>query len=453
MDQIEQLFYQEVSEMLEEAAFMLVEAEVQGTVEETVPALFRMFHSIKGSAQMVEMDELSRLSHQLESILDDVRNGKRLFERPLINLTLEVIEAIEGDIACRRRSDHCRSGAESYESLMNKVRQLSKSGVTEAVAVPTVQEAAAEPQATVILPPVPAARWVQLDFWLDGQEELMPEVTKLLLEMRYAEAGSIVASTLQGLAIRLLLNTDWDDARLINWSTSTDVQRIVCHELLQAANGTDAPAITLEQMERGHQLFGELHQRLQTGTAKDINSAFAKLRAWLKKLELPETCRRREVLLAECLLLLPALLAKDESRLLYLRLLRHLWESVYEQVENRCFYWSVPLNGPAAVNAWRSSVADATTNAMMKHCIADLSVWPLEADFDEVRTLRQWLHERGVDLHLWEGEGRLHYLSDGVLDTASSTKRIWQSSYDACFGAMNNKEAKRDDGIANHRRG
>ncbi|MBO9316205.1 MAG: Hpt domain-containing protein, partial [Chloroflexus sp.] len=49
---------------------------------------FRAVHTIKGSARMLGFEPIARLAHALEHVLDEVRHGKRIPERSLIDLLL-----------------------------------------------------------------------------------------------------------------------------------------------------------------------------------------------------------------------------------------------------------------------------------------------------------------------------------------------------------------------------
>ena len=53
---------------------------------ETMNAIFRLFHSMKGSAGFLELDNISRVAHAAESLLDLIRSGKIALRSEHVNL-------------------------------------------------------------------------------------------------------------------------------------------------------------------------------------------------------------------------------------------------------------------------------------------------------------------------------------------------------------------------------
>ncbi len=76
-DQIEiiQEFITESRDMIEQLEPQIIELG-QNTDPETINAIFRLFHSMKGSAGFLEFDHLTRVAHAAENLLDLIRNGE-----------------------------------------------------------------------------------------------------------------------------------------------------------------------------------------------------------------------------------------------------------------------------------------------------------------------------------------------------------------------------------------
>jgi two-component system, chemotaxis family, sensor kinase CheA len=64
------------------------------THKETIDAVFRAMHTIKGSARMLGLDPIGKIAHTCESILGAVREGNRTLNRPLIDDLLKGGDAI-----------------------------------------------------------------------------------------------------------------------------------------------------------------------------------------------------------------------------------------------------------------------------------------------------------------------------------------------------------------------
>lgn len=76
MDEIREMFFVECSELLEGLATGLRQMEEPGHDKETVHAVFRSVHSIKGGAAAFGLDELVAFAHRFETVLDLIRSDK-----------------------------------------------------------------------------------------------------------------------------------------------------------------------------------------------------------------------------------------------------------------------------------------------------------------------------------------------------------------------------------------
>ena len=76
MAAIRETFFQECDEQLGELETGLIAIENGDTDPETINAVFRAVHSIKGGAGAFRLDALVRFSHIFETVLDRIRNGQ-----------------------------------------------------------------------------------------------------------------------------------------------------------------------------------------------------------------------------------------------------------------------------------------------------------------------------------------------------------------------------------------
>jgi len=88
-------FFMDCSEMLDEMEQSLLELEKDFTDNETINALFRSIHTIKGSSGMFGFETIEKFTHLVESLLDDVRRGVKSIDSDLIALLLESHDFIE----------------------------------------------------------------------------------------------------------------------------------------------------------------------------------------------------------------------------------------------------------------------------------------------------------------------------------------------------------------------
>jgi two-component system chemotaxis sensor kinase CheA len=88
LDQVLQTFIVESRELLEEMERALLAADTDGMDAETVNAIFRAAHTIKGAAGLFDFEHVVSFTHVVESVLDSVRDGKIVMERELVALLL-----------------------------------------------------------------------------------------------------------------------------------------------------------------------------------------------------------------------------------------------------------------------------------------------------------------------------------------------------------------------------
>jgi len=88
LDQMSSVFFDEANELLDNLENQLLVLEDNPTDSETISAVFRAMHTIKGSSAMFGFDVVSKFTHRIESVYDMVRNGQAPVTKNLISLTL-----------------------------------------------------------------------------------------------------------------------------------------------------------------------------------------------------------------------------------------------------------------------------------------------------------------------------------------------------------------------------
>src|SRR3954452_16704047 len=76
MNEIKEIFFQECEEQLAELESGLLKMNDGDRDPETVNAVFRAVHSVKGGAGAFGIDDLVRFAHVFETTLDEVRAGR-----------------------------------------------------------------------------------------------------------------------------------------------------------------------------------------------------------------------------------------------------------------------------------------------------------------------------------------------------------------------------------------
>lgn len=89
-------FHEESTESLAAVEEKILALEEDPTDMETIHALFRTFHSMKGSAGFLNLEVLGKLAHETENLLDRARNGELLLDTDSIGLLLTSIDLARG---------------------------------------------------------------------------------------------------------------------------------------------------------------------------------------------------------------------------------------------------------------------------------------------------------------------------------------------------------------------
>lgn len=94
MDKMAEIFYDEANDLLNKLEDLLLELENNPEDPETISAIFRSMHTIKGSSGMFGLDAISHFTHEVETCFDEVRNGKVAVTSELISITLKARDHI-----------------------------------------------------------------------------------------------------------------------------------------------------------------------------------------------------------------------------------------------------------------------------------------------------------------------------------------------------------------------
>jgi len=94
MENFKELFREESLDILQKLEQHLMELEENSDDGEKISAAFRCMHTIKGNAAMFGFVGISRYAHELESVLDGLREGKVSVSKHLIDLLLTAADDI-----------------------------------------------------------------------------------------------------------------------------------------------------------------------------------------------------------------------------------------------------------------------------------------------------------------------------------------------------------------------
>ncbi len=98
LEKLKEIFKGEVDELIDDAEGVLISLEQDVTNVDLINEIFRIFHSIKGSAGVVGFNGMAHFAHGVENILDRVRQGELIISKSLISLILESVDILKAYI-------------------------------------------------------------------------------------------------------------------------------------------------------------------------------------------------------------------------------------------------------------------------------------------------------------------------------------------------------------------
>jgi two-component system chemotaxis sensor kinase CheA len=105
LDQLKQTFFDECSEALQQIEAGLTEMQDGSSTDDTINAIFRSVHSVKGGAGIFGFEGLVNFAHVFETVLDTMRNGKLVATHEIMDVLLQANDVLSDLIAMSRSGD------------------------------------------------------------------------------------------------------------------------------------------------------------------------------------------------------------------------------------------------------------------------------------------------------------------------------------------------------------
>ena len=102
MSEFYQVFFEEAGELLGNMEQLLLDLDVGSPDAESLAAVFRVAHSIKGGAATFGFADMAEVTHVLESLLDQIRKGEKRLRAEMIDVFLAAGDVLKGQLAGHR---------------------------------------------------------------------------------------------------------------------------------------------------------------------------------------------------------------------------------------------------------------------------------------------------------------------------------------------------------------
>ncbi|RLD63279.1 MAG: chemotaxis protein CheA, partial [Bacteroidetes bacterium] len=92
MDSFQIKFIEEATDLINNLEGAVLNLEKDSTNSDIIAEVFRIMHSLKGGGGMFGFEDISNFTHNLETIYDEVRNGKLKVSDDLLSITFSSVD-------------------------------------------------------------------------------------------------------------------------------------------------------------------------------------------------------------------------------------------------------------------------------------------------------------------------------------------------------------------------
>ena len=131
LDHLKSTYFEECAELLDAAYVHLAAIEGGSPDETSVHAIFRAIHSIKGGGGIFGFDRLAAFAHVLETLLDQLRDGRITFAPEVASLLLRSVDTLSDLVMAARLSEERPPGFE--DALLDALRTAESCGTVAAI--------------------------------------------------------------------------------------------------------------------------------------------------------------------------------------------------------------------------------------------------------------------------------------------------------------------------------
>jgi two-component system chemotaxis sensor kinase CheA len=136
LEQLKLTFFDECSEALQQIEAGLTEMQDGTSTDDTINAIFRSVHSVKGGAGIFGFEDLVNFAHVFETVLDTMRNGKLSATHEIMDVLLQANDILSDLITMSRSGEAIppNHGSECRAALERLIGAEPSSGDEEPMA-------------------------------------------------------------------------------------------------------------------------------------------------------------------------------------------------------------------------------------------------------------------------------------------------------------------------------
>lgn len=122
-----EIFIDETREHLQSLNEQLLILEKEPDNADTINEIFRAAHSLKGMAGTMGYKRMQRLTHDMEDVFSEIRNGKMNVTAELVDILFKGLDALESYLANIQES--ADEGTNDNEDIINALNRILEIGL------------------------------------------------------------------------------------------------------------------------------------------------------------------------------------------------------------------------------------------------------------------------------------------------------------------------------------
>lgn len=139
-----EIFLDETNEHLQNLNTQILTLEQEPDNMDTINEIFRAAHSLKGMAGTMGYKRMQTLTHDMENVFSEVRNGNITVKANMIDILFQCLDALEEyNTNIRESADE---GTNDNEPLIKQLNAILKGGAEQEAAPAKAEEPAAQPE-------------------------------------------------------------------------------------------------------------------------------------------------------------------------------------------------------------------------------------------------------------------------------------------------------------------
>ena len=119
-----EIFLDESKEHIQSLGDQLMVMEQEPENEDAINEIFRAAHSLKGMAGTMGYKRMQRLTHDMEDVFSEVRNGKMKVDSSLIDVLFQALDALEEYL--QNIQETTEEGTNDNDSIINELNRFLK---------------------------------------------------------------------------------------------------------------------------------------------------------------------------------------------------------------------------------------------------------------------------------------------------------------------------------------